>query len=61
MMKPANLEQYNGRKIEESVDFHGASIVTTTGKEIPITEQMLEHSFKVLIDAWEKTRRTRKR
>ena len=60
-MKPANLEQSSDKNIEESIDFHGASIVTTAGKEIPITEQMLEHSFKVLIDAWENARRSRKR
>ncbi|MEJ2179569.1 MAG: hypothetical protein P8Y28_03830 [Gammaproteobacteria bacterium] len=39
-------------------DFHGASIVTESGAEIPITEQMLQQSFKALIDAWEKSRQT---
>lgn len=38
-------------------DFHGASIVTDSGTEIPITEQMLQKTFKALIDAWEQSRR----
>ena len=42
-----------------NVDFHGASIVTESGKEIPITEQMLQKTFIALINAWEKSRRMR--
>jgi len=38
-------------------DFHGASIISDSGTEIPITEQMLQETFKVLIDAWEQSRR----
>ena len=37
-------------------NFHGASIVTDSGAEIPITEQMLQQTFKALIDAWEQSR-----
>jgi len=37
-------------------DFHGASIITDSGAEIPITEQMLQKTFKALIDAWEQSR-----
>ena len=39
-------------------DFHGASIVTDSGAEIPITEQMLQQTFKALIDAWERSRKS---
>ena len=53
-MKLAGANQNNNDNIE--VDFHGASIVTASGKEIPITEQMLQRSFNALIEAWEKTR-----
>ena len=60
-MKQANRDQSTRSSNEQSVDFHGASIVTTTGKEIPITEQMLESSFNTLIEAWEKSRRHNKR
>ena len=38
-------------------DFHGASIIANSGTEIPITEEMLQESFKVLIDAWEQSRK----
>ena len=55
-MKLANLDQHNNNSIESETNFYGASIVTATGKEIPITEQMLQSSFQVLIDAWEKAR-----
>lgn len=51
-MKLADLNQSNNYNLD--VDFHGACIVTSTGKEIPITEQMLQHSFDSLIEAWEK-------
>lgn len=54
-MKQANLEQHNSKSIEPGINFYGASIVTASGEEIPITEQMLQRSFKVLIDAWENT------
>ena len=52
-MKLAGANQ-NNNDIE--VDFHGASIVTASGKEIPITEQMLQRSFDTLIEAWERAR-----
>ena len=54
-MKPARHENSVSSRTGEGADFHGASIITSTGKEIPITEQMLERTFNVLIDAWEKT------
>ena len=53
-MEQANREQSTLGSINEETDFHGASLVTSTGKEIPITEKMLEQSFSVLIEAWEK-------
>jgi hypothetical protein len=37
-------------------DFHGACIITDTGEEIPITEQMLQNAFNDLIELWEKSR-----
>ncbi|WP_455200863.1 PA1571 family protein [Kaarinaea lacus] len=37
-------------------DFYGASIITESGAEIPITEKMLQLCFKALIDAWEQSR-----
>ncbi|MCI0504878.1 MAG: hypothetical protein L0Z73_02090 [Gammaproteobacteria bacterium] len=40
-----------------NINFHGASLVTESGKEILITEQMLQQTFNALIDAWEKSRR----
>ncbi|WP_455208133.1 PA1571 family protein [Kaarinaea lacus] len=46
-LSPQNFSQPN---------FHGASIVTESGKEIPITEQMLQKTFKALINAWEQSR-----
>lgn len=38
------------------VDFHGACIVTESGNEIPITEQMLQKAFDDLIKQWEQSR-----
>lgn len=58
-MKLADLYEPNNNN-NLDVDFHGASIVTTSGKEIPITEQMLQHSFSLLIEAWEKANAMKK-
>ena len=58
-MKLADFYQPNNNK-NLDVDFHGASIVTASGKEIPITEQMLQHSFSLLIEAWEKANSVKK-
>jgi len=56
-MELADLNQSNNNNLNNiDTDFHGASIVTTSGQEIPITEQMLQRSFNLLIDAWEKAR-----
>ena len=60
-MRQANRQQSTLRNINEGSDFHGASIVTEAGKEIPITEQMLERSFNELIEAWEKAQPFQKR
>lgn len=38
-------------------NFNGASVITASGQEIPITEQMLQNSFNLLIDAWENSRK----
>jgi hypothetical protein len=53
---PSTVTQHIGCP---NIDFHGASLVTESGKEIPITEQMLQKTFNALIDAWEKSRRMR--
>ena len=53
-MEQANHEHPAHSSVDLGADFHGASLVTTAGKEIPITEQMLEKSFNTLIEAWEK-------
>jgi len=37
-------------------EFHGASIIAEDGSEIPITEQMLQHAFAMLISQWESGR-----
>lgn len=56
-MKQANLEhQHEDLTTQEPDYFYGASIVTESGEEIPITEQMLQRSFSELIDAWEQAR-----
>ena len=34
-------------------DLHGASLVTESGQEIPITEAMIQKSLATFIDAWE--------
>jgi len=39
-----------------SNNFHGACIVTESGEEIPITEQMLQKTFDDLIALWQKSR-----
>ena len=39
-----------------ATDFHGASIITESGKEIPITEEMLQKAFADLIKLWEQSR-----
>ena len=35
-------------------DLHGASIVTASGQEVPITEAMIQESLAVFIRAWER-------
>ena len=40
-----------------AINFHGASIIDESGREIPITEQMLQQAFRELIRAWEQGRR----
>ncbi|WP_455196322.1 PA1571 family protein [Kaarinaea lacus] len=50
----------NPRKAETQnlpgANFHGACIITESGKEIPITEQMLQKAFADLIKPWEQSR-----
>lgn len=43
-----------------AADFHGASIIDTNGKEIPITEAMIQESLGHLIRAWESQQRNSK-
>lgn len=54
-MKQADFKQPNKNNFETETDFHGASIVTASGEEVPITEKMLQRSFALLIEAWEKS------
>ncbi len=60
-MEQANREHSAQSSINQGADFHGASLVTAAGKEIPITEQMLEKSFNMLIEAWESAQPLQKR
>lgn len=60
-MRLANLEQLQEENTDSETDgFYGASIVTDSGEEIPITEKMLQRSFSSLIEAWEKAREKRR-
>jgi len=43
-----------------AINFHGACIVTESGEEIPITEQMLQKAFNDLISAWQKSRQPKR-
>lgn len=36
-------------------DLHGASIIDASGREIPITESMIQRTCQELIKAWEQT------
>jgi hypothetical protein len=38
-------------------NFHGASIITAQGKEIPITEKMVRQACNQYIKAWETRRK----
>ncbi|WP_455209641.1 PA1571 family protein [Kaarinaea lacus] len=38
---------------EPVIDFHGASIINEQGKEIPITEAMVQQACKTYIQQWE--------
>lgn len=40
-------------KSSDSGKFHGASIIDSSGREIPITEAMVQDSLHKLIRAWE--------
>ena len=54
-MQLANFKQPDN---EEKIDhFYGATIITETGEEVPITEDMLQESFDSLIEAWEQAHR----
>jgi hypothetical protein len=57
MNQPANKQKPSAENLSQP-DFHGASIVTDSGAEIPITEQMLQNTFKALIDAWEQSQQS---
>ena len=55
-MKQHNTTHKSSAEHTSRPNFHGASIITDSGAEIPITEQMLQNCFKALIDAWEQSR-----
>ena len=38
-------------------DFYGASLITSSGEEVPITEQMLQQAFDTLISTWERAQK----
>ena len=59
MQRKANFGKSSARNHYQT-NFHGACIVTESGQEIPITEQMLQKAFNELINVWEKARRTNK-
>jgi len=50
-----NLHTNQTNKKNQHIDFHGASIISETGEEIPITEKMLDQCFRRLINAWEQS------
>lgn len=47
MGKPAKEERF----MKAEADFHGA-VVDEQGREIPITEAMIQHACKVLEHSW---------
>ena len=51
MKQNANVNYINRQN--QQIDFHGASIISDSGEEIPITENMLQQAFQDLISAWE--------
>ena len=55
-MERAKLTKCSDNVVTLDTNFYGAAVITASGQEIPITEKMLQSSFEVLIDAWEKTR-----
>ena len=59
-MERPSLKITNNNDPALEPNFYGASIITSTGEEIPITEKMLQQSFRKLIDAWERTRARKK-
>ena len=59
-MERPSLKKSNHNDLALEPDFYGASIVTASGEEIPITEKMLQQSFRKLIEAWERARTGRK-
>ena len=38
---------------QPAIDFHGASIINEQGKEVPITEAMVQQACKIYIKQWE--------
>ena len=57
MKQNANVNYINRQN--QQIDFHGASIISDSGEEIPITENMLQQSFQDLISAWEEAHKKR--
>ena len=38
---------------DKHVDFHGAAIIDASGREIPITEEMVQQACDKLANAWQ--------
>ena len=55
-MERPSLKKSNNNDPALEPNFYGASIITSSGEEIPITEKMLQQSFRQLIEAWERAR-----
>ena len=59
-MERPSLKKTNNNDLALEPNFYGASIITSSGEEIPITEKMLQQSFHKLITAWERARAMKK-
>jgi len=44
------MTQLDSKSSQHSVDFHGAAIIDENGREIPITEAMVQKACKQLQD-----------
>lgn len=42
------MAQFESQAKKQTADFHGAAIIDQNGREVPITEDMLQKAFKKL-------------